>query len=278
MYGKFAFNFAMSIKKHSPDLKIQLICDNEGIAGIDERFFDVVTKVDKLFCHSTEMEQLKFVPAKGKLGIYKYAAFDENIFLDVDAVCIKPIENLFDKCQGKEFATQVFDYCDSKATDFPNMLWAHPREAWKHFGLAEDARLPATNSSFIYFKKGKIAEEIFETARRELLTNPLHRDSHRMKWGKGQPDELYLNVALAKLNYDASIPNNEYVIFFSNKRLTTVEEIKYPIIGLYGPRGAIHSTIVDYCDRIMRNLAAENNVPHFKYHSMAREKFQHKTY
>lgn len=287
VYGKFAFNIMLTLKHHSPDLKIQLIADNKTLSGLmawQQCMFDHITTVDESFSHAADEEYSnpnRFTPAKAKLGIYEKAMFDENIYLDVDGVCIAPMEPLFDLNSEKDFSTQVIGHAKFGDDEFPNMLWSKPKEFYSHFKIDPSIDLTATNSSFIYFKKNEIAKSIFDTAMDQLMNNRMPRGLQYLKWGTGQPDELYLNAAISLNNLNASMPGREFAIYFSSSRIEPETELKqkYFGIGLYGPKGQIHSSIIDYCEIYMRQICEDKNFsPIFKYSNMMKDKFQHKRY
>lgn len=286
VYAKFAFNMALSIKHHSPEIPIQLIADSRALEGLmawqeQPKYFDYITKVDEDFSHAPDSEynnKNRFTPAKAKLSIYQKSMFDETIYMDVDGICINPVEDLFN--QEKEFSTQVIGHCKFGEEEFPNMLWSKPNEFYKHFHINSETDLTATNSSFLYFKKGETAEKIFAEAYNQLMNNRMLRGAQHLKWGTGQPDELYLNASLALNNYDASM-DREFVFYFSSNTIEPEDELKekYYGIGLYGPKGQIHSSIIDYCDRYMRMLCEPKGFhPPFKYLTLMKDKFQHKRY
>lgn len=289
VYAKFAFNMALSIKHHSPNIPIQLIADHNALNGLmawqeQPEFFDYITKVDESFSRAPDSEynsKSRFTPAKAKMSIYDVAMFEENIFLDVDGVMINAIEPLFELNKNKEFSTQVIGHCKFGEDEFPNMLWSKPKEFYQHFKVDSSVDLTATNSSFIYFKKGVFAKQIFATALDQLMNNRMPRGAQHLKWGTGQPDELYLNASLALNNYDASMPGRDFAIYFSSSRIEPEKDLqsKYFAIGLYGPKGQIHSSIIDYCEMYMRKLCEPKGFhPPFKYLNLMKDKFQHKRY
>ena len=113
------------------------------------------------------------------------------------------------------------------------MLWAG-QDMWKHFGVDI---MPATNSSFQYLKKSKEVDDLFEIAKDFLDNHTYDYRNAPEKWGKGEdPDELYLNAAIAKLKIDPSfktpihypIKNSQKIIDLWNiENITNREDLKH---------------------------------------------------
>jgi len=213
-YLRWAVNMAASIKYHSPLLPIQLLASKGNYIGAlsNSRFFDLVTLVEE---EDYRDEKGRLFPAKLKTSFIHYVDFAEFIYLDVDGCILKDLSPLFEK--GYTLATDLQGVYDrSMPEPFNHLKWAKPKEIWEHFGLEETAKLPAINSSFLYIKKSDCVE-LFDLAHDLLMNNPLPYEKHWYVWGRqrdtkvSQPDELYLNVAMAKLGL---IPQHEVVIYF----------------------------------------------------------------
>lgn len=255
-YGKFAANMAISIKSENAGLPIQIIYEEKAISHLSEwhkSFIDIYTPIDSADCR----ESGKLVPALAKLSIYKYLAFEENIYLDVDGLCINNLESIFDQCKDGYYFSQVVGryLVEKELKEFPEMQWAKPEIMVKHFDLKEGDVIPALNSSFQFIRKGDKAELLFKTAL-DCLKNAIPNKDRWYKWGKDnmQPDELYLNIALAKVGLMPELPNK--IIYFANKRMDKIELIKqdYKVIGLYGGIHFTHSSLQDYYDRVMEKI------------------------
>lgn len=139
------------------------------------------------------LENGVFSPAKAKLSLYKYSEFEETIYLDVDGLLLKELD-----FEIKEFATHVNGYSDLENDRTEFNLWVTPQQAYEKYNIPKENKLAGTNSSFMaWTKKG---EKVFKKAL-ENLSNPFQLNELRYQWGqsKCQPDELYLNIALAQL-------------------------------------------------------------------------------
>ena len=96
-YNKLAYNLTKSIKQYS-NLDVAVITDSS-----DREFLDAFDEVIKpRACDYIEDKQ--FNPFKLKTFMYEYSPFDETIYLDVDAVCLKDISSLFCPFKVQEVA------------------------------------------------------------------------------------------------------------------------------------------------------------------------------
>lgn len=254
-YGAWAVNFAVSLKYHSPDVSIQLICDETNLVDTAHYhyLFNLITKIDPIDCVDNQGE---FYPAKAKLNLYKYFAYDHTAYFDVDAVVIKDIsplfelkENIYTDVQGVHTIQQgnVFDH----------LKWAKPETIWKHFGLSETAKLPAVNSSFVLIHKNEQTEKIWLLALKLLTENRLPTEQYWHKWGRGKgrdADELYFNVACAMLNV---MPEKLVAVYFRTIlepgaaiKLEDLEK-NYYAIGLFGDTRSLHLSSKEYYNRLM---------------------------
>lgn len=240
-YLKWAVNQAASLKFHSPDIPIQLIVSKELSmeASSHPQLFNVLTPVED---EMWKDEEGRLFPAKIKTSFYDLIYFDEAIYFDVDGVTLKDITPLFN--QKEDLVSDVQGVYDlSQGEIFNHLKWAKPADIWFHFGLKATDKLPAINSSFLFIRKGKTCKAIFDLAHKLLMEMPLPYEKHWYVWGRkrehkvSQPDELYMNVAMAMLGF---IPGHEVAIYFRmiNERTPvpieeTIRENFYGI-GLFG--------------------------------------------
>lgn len=279
IYGQWAWNFVISINHHSPDLKVQLIYQPSAIKHLSDwqlSFFDILTQIKKEDCYENEV---KLAPCKAKLSLYDYAAFKENIYLDVDGLVINDLNSLFKEFEGRDYTIENQAFGTKGMKEFKQMLWGSPADVWEHFKLKSDAELPATNSSFQYFRKSRKAAKIFKDAKKLYLTNPFPTAKQIYKWGKNnQPDELYLNVVLAKLKDNADCFADQSPIFFCMKQNgfagEKVLKQKYYVLGYYGEKAILSINSLEYYDRAIRIYLKRYKVqPPFKIHSLLAKKF-----
>jgi hypothetical protein len=254
-YGNMAFNMALTIKRYSPELPIKLIYDPEALiqlSGEQKKFFDIMVPMDLKDCYSPRLD-----PGMAKLNVHKYLEWEHNIYLDVDGACMKPLEPLFDECiaTGEYFLTQYLTHIEGCKEEFKEMMWAFPSQIWEKYGLKENACLPATNSSFMYMRKGKDLESFFTKAI-ENMNNPIGK--LRLTWGATQPDELYLNITMAQFGILGKL-KKDYPVFFSNRSITRdMNDIdNYYLIGVFGGHGFSHLSLIEHYDRVIHKVSNE---------------------
>jgi hypothetical protein len=211
-----------------------------------------------------------------KVSLYKYLPFKNNLYLDVDAVCLKDIQPLIDDLVSTK--RHYISHCVGYHTidlgrDILLMQWAWADDIWEHFKLDHDAILPAINSSLQFIKKCKESKDLFGVLRILYTTNQLPTKRLRMKWGGGQPDELYMNVALAMTKYDPSYKNDGILgggksetgfIHFANKRGLTFEEVtdNFYFQSYYGGRNFTSRFYTEWLERLLKVMMKSENKTH----------------
>jgi len=235
-YYLWARNQAASIRAHSPTLQIQLICGAEIAPHIANHrsLFDVVTVLEKP--DYTDAKGNLF-PAKIKTNLYKFSSFEKSLYLDVDGVVFKDITPVFEL--DEDFATDIAGVWNGEET-FDAMKWAKPEVLKQHFSLPTGSKIPAINSSAMFFRKSPRAEMMFGAANYMAVNQALPAEKMWHKWGRGrgaQPDELYFNMALAKMDW---LPKHIGFWFFRMAHTQTpapseewIKENHYAV-GLFG--------------------------------------------
>jgi hypothetical protein len=274
-YGKMAFNLALTIKHFSPDLAIRLIYEPNALSGVhpSKRWvFNSLVEIEQADLY----ENGKFNPGKAKTRIYKYLVADESIYLDVDALCNKPLEPLFDLCTSYYHTQVVGKQKPSQGRDFPEMQWAYLDDIVNHYGISEDTTVYATNSSFAYIKKGKEAEKLFKQIQ-ENIDNPLPK--LRLAWGGSFPDELALNVALGQVKHDPSLPVQPVYFQYGGavSNFTALRENHF-IMGYYGGKRFTCQSLWEYYDRFLKQVANGFGMVHeYKSNHLIKDKHANKT-
>lgn len=255
-YRRWAAQLVRAIKYYA-DIPVQVLYDGEK-----PDFGDYHTNVTGV------CEKAQFEPAELKLQLHKYTLFEKTLYLDVDAVCLKDLSPLFELTG---FQTQITGSI-KKDEGQKSMLWAKSELIWNKYSLPDDAELPASNTSFIFFEKEY--GFIFDTAYKLYSENPLRIDEMFSKWGQShsQPDEFYINISLYLNKIEANFIRP---IFFKTKidvsgymPLPKVIE-KYYLLGCFGGVGYNHITIGEYYDRHLRGIGLLK----FKYHQLIANKF-----
>ena len=258
-----AYNLAFSIRKHNPNIKISAYFE-DTIKAISN-CHDIVNYVDSI--GQIDIDDIytnkKLDPLKVKINLYKYLPYERNLYLDVDAVALKDIQPLIDEYiqSGKNYISHTVGYHTiDKGRDFKEMQWAWADRMWAHFNLLPSYVMPAINSSMQWIVKGSQTEAIYRTAQDLYFNNPIAIKDLRMKWGGGQPDELYMNVALAIHGIDPALKaytrndgSEGGMIHFAMTRGLSYQDIvnNYYLQSYYGGAGFTPRFYIDWLDRML---------------------------
>lgn len=270
-YGFMAYNLATSIKHHSPGISIHLIATDHVLKEVTDR--SVFDNIELLSGDPSD-------PGRYKAGIYDVMPFDHTLFLDVDALCLQPIEPLFDKLIESDayYATFINEVYDITSPNIlPQMWWAYRTDIWEHYDFDHTTRFPATQSSIQYIRRCDKTAEMYRLFQ-ESFDNPIPLDRLRNKWGGGQPDELYLNVALAKMGEWHHI--GDHAMYFGNTAALRPHQVaqSYTLLSLFGNRSNIKPMYWDYYDNMLGKIQASRGFRHaFKGHLLKSDKIANQT-
>jgi hypothetical protein len=259
-----AYNLAYSIKRFNKDLQIALISDSKDRALY--HCHDLTNQID-VYVDLPEQHiytNKKLDPGKAKVLLFDYLPFHYNLYLDVDAVCLKDLQPLIDQliANDAKYATRVVgEHTIDQGRDFKAMQWAWADQLWQHFGLAKSDKIYAINSSIQFIEKCSEAEAIFRTAADLYLNNPMPINKLRMKWGGGQPDELYFNVSFGKNNFK---PYEIDVICFQMNREFSYAQIeeRFYLMSYYGGKGFTPSFYIEWLDRKLKAWMQQDGIQH----------------
>lgn len=258
------YNLALTIKRHSPDVKIAAFVgslDDAGkhCGGLHE-FVDSMNEIDR-----DDMYVGKVLdPALLKVNIYKYLPFDYNMYLDVDAIALKPIDTLIDELMAMDkpyMAHTVGYHTIDKGRAIESMQWAWADDIWKMYGLTDKDVLPAINSSLQFIKKCDTSKELYDRLKDTYINNHMPLKMLRMKWGGGQPDELYMNITLAQMGIDpkcSEIGNDGaelgHIHFAARRGLSFMEVTeRYYFQSYYGGVGFTARFYTNWIDKLLKN-------------------------
>ena len=258
-----AYNLAFSIRKHSPNVNITVLFDDPSKAL--SQCHDLMNYVNHIGHIAADdiYTNKKLDPGKVKVNLYKYLPYDCNLYLDVDAIAIKDIQPMIDELSqsGKDYISHCVGYHTiDKGRDFKEMQWAWADRMWEHFNLLPSYVMPAINSSMQWIVKGSQTEAIYRTAKDLYFNNPIAIKDLRMKWGGGQPDELYMNVALAIHGIDPALKaytrndgSEGGMIHFAMTRGLSYQDIinNYYLQSYYGGAGFTPRFYIDWLDRML---------------------------
>ena len=268
-----AYNLAFSIKSFNPNLSITLFVDSyvASTSSCDlHRFIDDIVEID----NSDLYTENKFDPGKLKVSLYKYLPYDHNLYLDVDAVALKDITPLLDELieTGRPYISHCVGYHTiDQGRAIPSMQWAWADDIWERYKLDDKSVLPAINSSLQFISKGKEAEKLYDTAKDLYLNNQIPTEKLRMKWGGGQPDELYMNIALCMNGIDPSYKNEGRIkgsesgfIHFAMQRGLSYQEVtaNFYLQSYYGGAGFTPRFYTEWLDRLLKINMRKLNLHH----------------
>src|SRR5581483_4262858 len=94
-YMWWAVNMACTLKHYSPQVPVQLIASEPILSSLK------LQKLESLFDYLTTLETTDYLtesaalfPAKAKLSLPSYFAFDTTLYMDVDGAVIKDVSPL----------------------------------------------------------------------------------------------------------------------------------------------------------------------------------------
>jgi hypothetical protein len=259
-----AYNLAYSIKRFNKDLQIALISDSKDRALY--YCHDLTNQID-VYVDLPEQHiytNKKLDPGKAKVLLFDYLPFHYNLYLDVDAVCLKDLQPLIDQliANDAKYATRVVgEQTIDQGRDFKAMQWAWADQLWQHFGLAKSDKIYAINSSIQFIEKCPEAEAIYRTAADMYLNNPMPINKLRMKWGGGQPDELYFNVSFGKNNFKPY--EIDAICFQMNREFSYAQiEERFYLMSYYGGKGFTPTFYIEWLDRKLKAWMQQDGIQH----------------
>jgi hypothetical protein len=269
-----AYNLAYSIKRFNKD--IEITCLIESTYDAIKYCGDIYEVIDTFIeiQHEHLYTNKKLDPAKAKVYLYDYLPYDKNVYLDVDAVALKDIKPMMDElvALGKPYASHTIGYHTiDQGRKINTMQWAYADDIWQHYKFDESTVLPAINTSIQYIEKSAKALALYKIAQDYLINNPIPLNKLRSKWGGGQPDELYMNCALAKLGLDPAVTEVGMkgkaeigYIHFSMFRGLSFADVteQYYFQSYYGGKGFTPTFYIDWMDRLLKSWMKDEGKQH----------------
>ena len=273
-YGFTAVNLAMTIKKHSPDIPIHLVCEKKTMDQIPHdymQWFDIVE-----YCERNVDE-----PGAQKWIWMMQSDFEWTLFLDVDAICIGDItpwmDALIEKMEstGTHISTQCMGVGKLGDDGISYDLWMDHSNVEKYFGYKPGTPWITTQTSWVLFDNS--IDAIRFNAGVVARMNFVHISQLKNRWGKFIPDELGVSLTIPAL-MDSFCPHtSDDFIFFGNtyKELNEIKS-KYKIISMYGNGGGnslVKPYIFEFIDRYLIEQYRSHNLNHiFKTHYIMTDK------
>ncbi len=196
IYGRMAYNLAVTIKAKSNNLPIALIFQESAIKHLTPshlEIFNILIKTEK------KWNELK-------LTAYTHSPFEQTLLVDADLLWMKDnVEQIFDELKKRSFTCVNEGYYDidtDKDYSTPIYGFGGPtaQELAKAYKL-KSGKLWKIRSELILFKKDKKAESIF-TKSWEIYNDPKVNNE---TFAGVFPDEFAFDVALNICKYDCHI-------------------------------------------------------------------------
>jgi hypothetical protein len=258
-YVKLAHTMAKSIKAFN-DIDITLITDSEDEA-ILEPFDNIIVPELKHY-----LEKGLFNPFKLKTYIYDYSPYEKTIYLDVDGICLKNIDELFNgDFQIQEVKRYNYDNSDDCAMVWTTKAGMTLKDVYNAYNLPKENKYPEYNSSFILFTKNDQTKNYFNRVKHNYLDRKIKFKAIGGKY----PDELAFNLSSAQLEFYSDDKSLKPVYFQWENTIQTLTDISggYYFLGM---AGGYHGTRL----KSMYEGLAKKHSKHWKWRS--REKIFHK--
>lgn len=267
LYGKLAFNAALSIKAGDPTIKIALVCDKSAISELKENhisFFNHMYEIPKQ-CIELNGKPHHF---KAKTHLYDLTPFEKTLFIDADTLFNqnKKVSWLFGELDSFDFCVPNNGCYDPKTgrSDSHNYLWWDAkkdvnciRDYYKLVNL-----MPQTNTTLIYFKKSETTEKIFKKATEIYCDEKAPKQLK--KWGYA--DEFCFNVSMSLNNIlPHKLQWHPIYIHFINKNLRE-QKIFNDYWGLTNGGHLTNTSLIKIYNRLVNAYCLQMSVPERFYH------------
>lgn len=266
-YGYAAHNLALSLRHHGCKYPIYLYCQKDTVDSINLALFDGVFYLEQ----NEYTFRGRFAPGYGKINVISKLPFEENLFIDVDSLCLKPIDGLVDILREKDFST-IWMGEGYYQQDISYDPWANHEYAWRFFDLAIQQKWTTTQTSLVWIRKN---EETLKLVRQlqYYYEKGYHPDGLKEAWARMYiPDELIFSGVIAKNNLDIKIgmePVFFGVINNPDKGLERHEiENKYYILSMLGGAGNKSLTIPrfqEWYSNLGRAMSAKEGIDFYDH-------------
>jgi hypothetical protein len=183
LYGRYAYNLAVSLRATNPIIPISIIADEIGISHLNESqraIFDHIITPSLSDYSNGE----KITPLNLKYHLYKYSPYENTIFMDADTI-LTPTANvggMFESLQGINFT-------------IANRGEQTPQEGVSQWVMGKNLDVPYwydLSSEFIYFEKGVVAKNVFSDALKHYKQGVLPTKA----FAGDKPDEPFLMLGM----------------------------------------------------------------------------------
>ena len=193
LYGRYAYNLALSIKSADPTQQVCVIADDVGISHLHEgqrMIFDKIIK-PPADCY---MRDGKIVPLVCKFYLNELTPYEQTLFVDADMIFspLAKFNEFWEQMQGVEWtmANRGKNDPDKGISEWVNA--DKLKEAYDDIEQWVDL-----SSEWICWKKSDLSDSIFVSARNYYDENKLTTRS----FAGDKPDEPFFNLALNKVRH-----------------------------------------------------------------------------
>lgn len=264
-YHYAAFNLCLSIKKYNRNIPVAIYHSGNHV-DFNQCYADIIQPIS----------ELNHEPGLNKINALSYLPFDNTLYLDADAVCMKDPKPLIDDLikQNKFFICDIFgegNFGDEIKYD----LWAKHEDSYDFFSIDKSVKWKTTQTSYMFAKKSKELSAFLKEVR-FYWHKGFPKEKLKNKWGRFMPDELFFSGVISKNNIDAAYSGKP--IFYGNdyvENLGVITQNHY-FMALYGNGSGNTLTKLmywEYYDRLMFALCKEMGLSHiYKGHYLASAK------
>jgi len=183
LYGRYAYNLAVSIKANAPDIPVSIIADEIGISHLStmqRSVFDQIITPENDHYNSTG----KCTPLKLKYYLHHYTPYLFTIFMDADTI-VTPMHSL----------SQMFNSLQQHDFTIANRGEQKPEKGVSQWIDSSSLRVPYwydLSSEFIYWKTGDKSKAIFESS----LSHYTNTNLPIKSFAGDKPDEPFLMMGM----------------------------------------------------------------------------------
>lgn len=153
-YIRMARALALSYRRQNPLRPFAVVTD-DGNARALEHYFDVVVPLNSTYGLGVVQ----------KLSVDRYSPFDETLFVDSDCIFYKSPERIWQFYAGKDFTVKGWRYLTGRTEYEKESPYEFVQNMPDFLKQNNISRFPHFNSGVFFFRKSKIASNIFIAAR-----------------------------------------------------------------------------------------------------------------
>ena len=253
-YVRMALNLAMSLKDAGTEYPVCLLTDDTG--RLDD--FPVADLFDQVIY----LERADNQPFYTKTRLNHYSPFEQTLYIDVDSLCLKNPDPLFDLNFG--FCSQI-TRSGNMGTDRGS--WADPVKVFQHHKIPAVRVWHELNTSIMIFDREQESRDVF------AIAEELYAARHYPGW-KGTvgfyPDELAFNAACALMALEPAISPKEPILFIRpSGKIPDFRKLPPErfFMSLYGDYGTCHPHAWRHYNQEAIRLGRKFDVPVLKVSS-----------